>query len=136
MGICMMDQNSHDRVACLTSAALIGRELTEFATGPDPITPFEKEEWSWQQKHANAGKDSAPPIDADLFIHGPDKERKGTCSHGSNKSVSRNSASTVAGESIDEILEGRLEDGGEANPGKEDANDGWPWAGDVLDRGP
>lgn len=132
----MMDQNSHDRVICLALAALIGRELAEFATGPDPITPFEKEEGSWQQKHANAGKNSAAPIDADLFIHGPDKERESTCSHGSDKSVSRNSASTVASKSINEILEGRLEDGGEAHPCKEDTDDGWPRARDVLNRGP
>ncbi|KAF7915830.1 uncharacterized protein EAE98_010910 [Botrytis deweyae] len=112
----MLDQNSHGRATRLTLVVLIGRELAEFTTGSDQIAPFGKEEWSWQQKHANTGKDSAAPIDADVFIHGPEKERKSTCSHVSDKSVSRNSASTVARKSIDDILEGRLEDGGEANP--------------------
>ncbi|TGO31482.1 hypothetical protein BHYA_0663g00030 [Botrytis hyacinthi] len=108
--------------------------LAEFATGPDLITPLEKEEWSWQQKHANAGKDSAAPIDADLFIYRSDKERESTCSYGSDKGVSCNSASTVARKSIDNILEERLEDSNEANLCKENTDNEWPRARNVLNR--
>jgi len=100
--------------------------------GSDLLSPFEKEEGGREEEHTNAGEDGAAPVDADLFVHGPNEEREGPRRHRSDKRVGGNSAGAVAGECVDEVLEGGLEDGGEAEPRQEDAHDRRPGVRNVL----
>jgi hypothetical protein len=56
------------------------------------------------------------PQSMPIFLYmGQNEEREGPCRHRSDKGVGGDGTGTVAGEGVNEVLEGGLEGGGEAN---------------------
>ena len=60
------------------------------------------------------------------MIHGPHEEGESAREHGAQEHVCGDGTGAVAGEGVDEVVEGRLKDGGEADAGEEDADYGGP----------
>lgn len=111
-------------------------QLAELATCPDTTPKFEEDKGSRQEKHADASKDGATPINPNVLIHWPHKQRKRSCHQGPDKCVGGNGTRAVACKCVDEVLERCLEDGGEADSYQEHAHNRRPRVGDVLRRSP
>ena len=93
---------------------------------PNTPPPPRKQKRHRHQNDGHAPENRIAPADADVVVHGPHEEREGAREHGAQEHVCGDGAGAVAGEGVNEIVEGGLEDGGEADASEEDADYGGP----------
>lgn len=96
------------------------------APSTDSLSPEKEQKWNGNQDCCNATEDSRAPINAEIMVHGDNKQRKCTSHHGSKESVGGHRTRTEASERVDQVVEGCLKDGCESKASQCDADDGGP----------
>ena len=84
---------------------------------PNAPPPPRKQKRHRHQNNSHAPENRIAPANTDVVIHGPHEEGEGAREHGAQEHVGRDGAGAVAGEGVDEVVEGGLEDGGEPDTG-------------------
>ena len=73
---------------------------------PNTPAPPRKQKRHRHQNDGHAAENRVAPADADVVIHGPHEEGEGAREHGAQEHVGRDGAGAVAGEGVDEVVEG------------------------------